>query len=160
MNSLSFSSFACLWLFLHAFTLQRSEPSSHRKTMRFPCHFKEIQQFFCRKISVRKPLPDPRNLVQKTLPHPCPQPCPQNLSDQKNGRKHWFGNWFGNWSEHWSENGPPNWSEKWSEHWRKNLGNLRRRPLGASRNMKHRISAAVADTKRKRAENVLWHTGT
>ena len=41
-----------------------------------------------------------------------------------------------------------------------NLGNLRRRPLGASRNMKHRISAAVADTKRKRAENVLWHTGT
>ena len=41
-----------------------------------------------------------------------------------------------------------------------NLGNLRRRPLGASRNMKHRISAAVADTKRKRAEHVLWHTGT
>ena len=121
--------------------------------MRFPCHFKEIQQFFCRKISVRKPLPDPPNLVQKTLPHPCPQPCPQSLSDPKNGRKHWFGNWFENWWENWSENGSPNWSpnwsEKWSEHWRKNLGNLRRRPLGASRNMKHRISAAVADTKRK-----------
>ena len=160
MNSLSFSSFACLWLFLHAFTLQRSEPSSHRTTMRFPCHSKEIQQFFAGKspsenlsltpeISSKKPCPTPaRNHARKA----CQTP--------KSGRKHWFGNCFENWSEHWSENGSPNWSEKWSEHWRKNLGNLRRRLLGASRNMKHRISAAVADTKRKRAENVLWHTGT
>ena len=91
---------------------------------------------------------------------PCPTPARNHArkacQTPKKGRKHWFENW----SEHWSENGSPNWSEKWSEHWRKNLGNLRRRPLGASRNMKHRISAAVADTKRKRAENVLWHTGT
>ena len=100
-------------------------------------------------ISSKKPCPTPaRNHARKA----CQTP--------KNGRKHWFGNWFENLWENWSENGSPNWSEKWSEHWRKNLGNLRRRPLGASRNMKHRISAAVADTKRKRAENVLWHTGT
>ena len=99
---------------------------------------------------------------------PCPTPARHHArkacQTPQKGRKHWFGNWFGNWLENWSEhsseNGSPNWSEKWSEHWRKNLGNLRRRPLGASRNMKHRISAAVADTKRKRAENVLWHTGT